>query len=70
MNKVTLACKETVNDVGQISCNLSHPKPVWELAMPPISIFRVERSIKKRTTNRVSPEDVHTSTVKKSVATI
>src|SRR5206468_3571033 len=43
--------------------------PFAERAMPPISTFRVDRSMKNRTTNRVRPELVHT-TVKKSLATI
>ena len=35
--------------------------------MPPICTLRVDKSIKKRTMKRVNPEQVHTSTVKKSM---
>ena len=45
-------------------------KPVAELAMPPISTRRVDKSMKNSTTKRVRPEDVQTSTVKKSLAII
>src|SRR5215469_18039897 len=38
--------------------------------MPAISTFRVDKSMKNRTRNRCKPRRVHTSTVKKSVATI
>src|SRR5215831_13506726 len=38
-----------------------------ELATPPISTSRVDRSMKDRTVNRCRPVHVHTSTVKKSV---
>src|SRR5262249_34796363 len=40
--------------------------PFAELAMPPISTHRVLRSKKNRTMNRLRPEQVHTSTLKKS----
>src|SRR5215831_6578304 len=38
--------------------------------MPAISTFRVDKSMKNTTINRCSPRRVHTSTVKKSAATI
>src|SRR3954447_6441637 len=38
--------------------------------MPPSSTLRVDKSMKKSTRNRCSPLRVHTSTVKKSAATI
>jgi hypothetical protein len=40
------------------------------LAIPPTSTRRVDNSMKKRTTKRLNPFDVRTSTVKKSDATI
>ena len=39
-------------------------------AIPAISTLRVDNSMKKSTRNRCSPRRVHTSTVKKSAATI
>src|SRR5579864_9397453 len=52
-------------------------RPIWliqspfaTVAMPPISTFRVASSMKNSTMNRCSPRRVHTSTVKKSAATI
>src|SRR5215469_12765043 len=44
--------------------------PFADGAIPATSTLRVARSMKNRTTNRCKPRRVHTSTVKKSVATI
>src|SRR2546425_11935881 len=44
--------------------------PFALLAIPPISTPRVDSSMKKRMTNRWSPLGLHTSIVKKSLATI
>ena len=44
--------------------------PLAELAIPPISTRRVDRSMENRTVNRFKPVHVDTSTVKKSVAMI
>ena len=44
--------------------------PFATLTIPPTSTRRVESSMKKSTTKRYNPARLHTSTVKKSLATI
>src|SRR5262249_10824482 len=70
VDQIALPREKTINGIGEIAFDLNHPQPFAELAMPPICTRRVDRSMKNRTMNRVNPEQVHTSMVKKSVATI
>jgi len=70
MNQVSLAFKDAIRPVRQVLpiCRIHTPLIVPET--PAISTFRVDKSMKNSTTKRRNPRPVHTSTVKKSAATI
>ena len=68
MDQIRFAAKESINGIGQIRAICAIHNPLAELAMPPISTRRVDRSMKNKTVNRFRPVHVHTSNVKKSVA--
>jgi hypothetical protein len=70
MNQIALAGKDAVLYVGHVPADLGHPEPIATVDTPAISTFRVANSMKNSTINRCSPRRVHTSTVKKSAATI
>jgi hypothetical protein len=70
MNQVPFSGQDSLFRIREISGDLPIHNPFATCAMPAISTFRVDNSMKNSTTNRCSPRRVHTSTVKKSVATI
>lgn len=70
VNQVPFASQDSLLGIREIAGDLAHPnKPFAACAMPAISTLRVDKSM-NRTRNRCNPRRVHTSTVKKSAATI
>jgi hypothetical protein len=63
-----LSDEEAIDAVGDLTSALQHPGAIRLDITPVISTRRVANSITNITANRVSPLQVHTSTVKKSAA--
>ena len=70
VDQIALPNEDAAHSIGYVPADLRHPEPIHRGGNASDLDSARREMRKKRTKNRSSPRQVHTSTVKKSVATI